>query len=183
MEKITIDRDELNTLIADGIKKGLEGMAEQGSTTRVLRRVTDRKVEVRLIDNRVVLGFKNRGSENRPVYIYEKPDPKDPKQNLAYVDLILEGMTNEEKFEVDFKQFRAESARAICKVTKTEEKEWMINQGTVKKKEVEEYSSIELDFDVPVDIVGKSRFFTVELPKEFGGPRQVTISEQYVNIA
>lgn len=183
METLTITREELTALIKDGVAKGIEGMAEQGSTTRILRRITERKVEVRLVDNRVVLGYKNRGSENRPVYIYEKPDPKDPKQNILFVDLILEGAKEGEVFPVEYKQFRTESARAICKVVKTEEKEWLINQGVVKKREVEEYSSIELDFDVPLDVVGKARFFTVDVPKDFGTPRQVTVHESYVNIA
>lgn len=183
METITISKEELSALIKDGVEKGIAGMAETGSTTRILRRVTERKVEVRLVDNRVVLGYKNRGSENRPAYIYEKPDPKDPKNNLLFVDLILEGMKEDEVFPIEFKQFRSESARAQCKVLKTEEKEWMINQGVVKKKEVEEYSSIELDFDVPLDVVGKARFFTVEIPKEFGGPRNALVHENYCNIA
>lgn len=160
--------------------KGLMNGESQGST-RILRRVTERKVTVRMVDGKVVLGYGNRGSDTRPVYIYEKPDPKDPTQRIQFVDLILEGA--KEVSSVNFKEFRTESARVECKILKTDEKEWTINQGVVKKKEVEEYSSIELDFDVPLDVVGITRLYTVEIPREFGGPRNVVVQDRYCNIS
>lgn len=180
---VTLTVAEIQAMIAEGVKNGLaqnqEGYA-QGSA-RTLRRLTDRKVEVRFIDKKAVLGYFNRGTENRPQYIYTKPDPKDPRKEIEMVDLVLEG--SKEAMTVEWSQFRKESAKAQCKVVKTESKEWLINQGVIKKKEVEEYSSVEMDFDVPLDIVGQARLFTVEVPSEFGGPRQVTIHENFVNIA
>lgn len=155
----------------------------EGGSTRILRRVTERKVRLMFVDGRAVIGFANRGSEHKPVYVYEKPDPNNSKEMIAYVDLIREDMKEGEKpLTVPFKQFREEGASAECRVVHTEEKEWVINQGLVRKKEVEEYSSIELDMEVPLDIVGKARFFTVEVPREYGGPRQLTVHENYVNI-
>lgn len=179
---IQITESELKQMMSDVAKQTLEGAGiQEGGNSRVLRRVTERRVEVRLVDGKVVVGFKNRGSEERPVYIYEVPDPKDPKQNVSMVDLLLEG--SDEPLTVNFSEFRREGERAQCKVVKTEEKEWVLNQGVVKKREVEEYAMLELDYDVPLDIVGKARFFYVEVPKEFGGPRTVQIHENYVNIA
>lgn len=176
-------KEELDALIAEGVKRGLESFGDGGST-RVLRRVTERKVEVRMIDGKVVLGYKNRGSQQRPLYIYDEPDPKDRRQMIQYVDLILEGMKEgDAPLKVQFSQFRIESDRVKCRVINVEEKEWIINQGIVKKKEVEEYSSIELDFDVPLDVIGRTRTFTVEIPKDYGGPRNVSVHEAYVNIA
>lgn len=177
---ITLSMQELQALIAEGVKNGLQSQSN-AEGTRVLRRVTDRKVEVRFIDSKAVLGYFNRGTENRPQFVYTKPDPKDPRKEVEMVDLVLEGA--KEGLPVEYSQFRKESAKAQCKVVKTESKEWLINQGVVKKKEVEEYSSVELDFDVPLDVIGQARFFTVEIPMEFGGPRQVTLHENFVNIA
>jgi hypothetical protein len=154
---------------------------DAGSTSRVLRQVTDRYVEVRLVDGKVVLGYQNVGSETRPSYIYQKPDPKDPKQMLDYVNLILEG--EEKPFSIDYKQFRTESDQARCKVVESKEIPWRITQGMVKKKEVDGYSTIEVDFDVPLDVLGVTRLFVVEIPKDHGGPRNVKIQEGFVNIA
>lgn len=174
---------ELQALIADAVKNGLanSGGKVDGST-RVLRKITDRKVEVRFVDNKVFLGYLNRGTESRPQFIYTKPDPKDPRKDIEYVDIVLEGDAKP-VLGVIWRDFRKESARAFCRVIKTESKEWFINQGVVKKKEVEEYSSVELDFDVPLDVVGQVRTFTIEVPEEFGGPRTIEVNENFVNLA
>jgi hypothetical protein len=147
--------------------------------TRIVRRITERLVEVRFVNNKVVVGFKNIGTQSRPQYVYSKPDPKNPRETIEFVDIILEDKT---VLTVDYREFRRESAKAKCKVLKTEENEWVMNQGMVRKKEVEEYSSIELDMDVPLDVVGKTRFYTVQIPQDFGGAREMRIHENYVNI-
>ena len=153
-------------------------------SSRLLKRITERKVEIRFVDGKAVVGYKNQGTQTSPKYIYSKPDPKDPRQEIDMVDLILEGMEAKDAISVPYSQFCKESARKSCKVVATEEKEWLINQGTVKKREVEEYSSIELDFDVPVDVIGVSRTFTVEvLDENTRETRNVKVGEMYVNIA
>lgn len=190
-QQVVLTKAELSQMMNEAAQKAVEGL-EGSSRTRILKRVTERKVGVRMVDlqdkkgHRAVVGFKNRGSENRPLYIYEQPDPKNPKENVLYVELILEKKAGEEKnptLAVNYNEFRKESSRATCRVVDTEEREWLINQGTVRKKEVEEYSSIELDYEVPLDVIGKVRIFTVEIPDEFGGARNVKVHEDYVNIA
>lgn len=181
---VTLTIAEIQAMIAEGVKNGIAAAQPEGyaqGNARILRRNTDRKVEVRFIDKKAVLGYFNRGTDNRPQYIYTKPDPRDPRKEIEMVDLVLED--SKEALSVEWSQFRKESARSMCKVVKTESKEWLLNQGTVKKREVEEYSSVELDFDVPLDVVGQARFFTVEVPADFGTPRQVTLHENFVNIA
>lgn len=156
-------------------------MGEGAGSSRMLKRVTQRIVEVRMIDGKVALGYVNHGTENSKSFFYEKPDPKDARNMITMADVVLEG--SKEALSIDWKQFRKESKRVKCKILKTDEKEWIENQGTVKKREIEEYSSIELDFEVPLDVIHKSYFYTVEVPKEFGGPREVVIGESMVNIA
>lgn len=148
---------------------------------RVLKRVTQRQVEVRMVDKKVVIGYVNHGTDKSPVFWYKKPNPRDAKEMLDMVDLVLEGA--KEALPIEVAQFRKESQRVKCNIVKTEEKEHVINQGVVKKREVEEYSSIELDFDVPVDVISKTYLFTVNVPSEYGGPREVKVGESMVNIA
>lgn len=152
---------------------------EGTGTLRVLRRIKEHNVIVRRIDGKVVLGYKNRGYEGSPLFIYTKPDPKDPTQKLEYVDVILEGMKTGESMTLPYGDFRKQSERVTAKVIDTKEQEWEMNQGMTKKKEVDGYSMSELDFDIPMDVIGKVRLYTVELP----GGHQVTIHENYVNIA
>lgn len=168
-KRILAENAELKTLM------GGDGGA------RVLRRVTQRLVEVRMVDGKVVMGYMNKGTDKSPVFWYKKPNPRDPKEMIDFVDLVLEG--GKEAIPVEVAQFRKEATRVKCKIVKDEEKEWVENQGVVKKREVEEYSSIELDFDVPLDVVHKTHFYTVEVPKDFGGPREVKVHERMVNIA
>lgn len=179
-DTITISKAELQAMISEGIKSGIAGLSE-GGNSRILRRVTDRTVEVRMVDDRVVIGYVNKGSDTKPLYIYDKPDPNRPGSMIQFVDLVLEGMKNEESFSIAYTEFLKETERVKAKVVKTEEKEWVLNQGVVKKREVEEYSSIELDFDVPLDVVGKTVTFTVKLPVE-KGEREVVVGSHYVNI-
>ena len=158
-----------------------EAMGGQG--LRVLKRVTERKVRIMFIDNRAVVGYKNRGADHKPIYIYEKPDPNNSKEMISYVDLLLDGMKEGDKpLSVPFKQFREEGIAVECRVSEVEEKEWTINQGTVRRREVEEYSMVDTDTEVPLDIVGKARFFTVDVPAQFGGPKKLKVHENYVNI-
>ena len=181
---VSVKPSELKALIAQNVKEALDN-ASGGQGTRILKRVTERKVGVRMVDDKVVIGFKNRGTDSRPQYVYAVPDPKDPKQEVLKVDLVLEGAKPTDKgFTVNYNEFLREGQRVDCRIVHTEEHEWEINQGTVRKRETEEYSMLELDFEVPVDIVGKARVYTVEVPAEYGGgkSRQVKVHENYVNM-
>lgn len=167
-------------------KKMMQELAElktqlAGPQTRILKRTTERTVEIRMVNDKVIVGFHNRGSESLPTFVYEKSDPANPTQRLNYIDLVIEGAKNGEYITVPDRDFRRQTERVKCKVIRTEEKEWVINQGTVKKKAVEEYSMIEQDYDVPVDIIGKTRWLVVVLPIEKGG-REITVHQSMVNI-
>lgn len=186
-----ISKEELQGIIAEATKPLLSKMKEMeeaikggdGGTTRLLRRVTERRVSVAMIDGKVVVGFRNVGSETRPQRVYNKQDPKNPRETIQFVDLILEGMKGNDKLTVPYTEFRKESEKVVCKIIETKEHEWVMNQGTVKKREVEGYSMLELDYDVPLDVVGKVRLYTVEIPESHGGPRKVTVHEDYINIS
>lgn len=159
----------------------LTGLLRDKQGPNVLKKITDRIVSLRFVNGKAVIGYKNRGVEARPQYVYEKKDPIDQTKTVLFVDLILEGET--EAFPIDYNEFLREAERVECTVKKVEETEWTINQGYVKRKEVDEYSTVELPNDVPVDIVGRSRVFTVNVPSNgASAPRELAISEHYVNI-
>lgn len=180
-----ISDGELKEILASNramMKKIAEMETQLGAPqTRVLKRVTERKVEIRMVNDKIVMGYHNRGSATRPAYVYEKQDPANPTQRLNYIDLVLESAKKDEYITVPDRDFRRETERVKCRVIKVEEEEWIVNQGTVKKRAVEEYSMIEQDYDVPVEIIGKTRWFIIELPAERGA-RQAKVHESMVNI-
>ena len=164
--------------LTEAVKNGEGGVA----TARTLRAVTERTVRIKFVDGKPVVAFKNRGTQERPSYTYERTNPADPtnpNNRILYVDIIKHG--DAEATPVQYKEFVREAHSAVCKVVKIDEEEWVMDQGVVKKKEVDGYSMVELDYDVPVEIVGKTRFFTVALPQEYGGGT-VKVHEAYVNI-
>ncbi len=77
-----------------------------------------------------------------------------------------------------FTGFLSEADAADCLVTNVKEEEWIINHGTVRRKLVDGYSLIETDEEVPMDVVGKTRTFTVALPDG----TSVMIPEGFVNM-
>ena len=181
---VTLKKSELKAMIDEAVQAGLAGAAG-GAVSRSVRKITDRTVTVRMIENRAVIGYVNKsGNDRRPVFIYERPDPTDPKQTISMVDIVLENMADDESpITIPFKQFREESARATCKVVKTEERPWSVSQGAVSVKEVKDYSAVDTGVEVDAEVVGVTRIYTVEVPSEFGGPRTVTVHESMVNIA
>ena len=146
---------------------------------RTLKCVTEHKVRIRMVDDKVVIGFKNRGVEGKPVYVYDIQDPQDLKKRILYVDLVLEGQ--KEPMPVAYKEFMEQAEEVKCKVISKEEKEWTIRQGWTKKKEVDGYSTVELDFDVPMEVVGKIRTYMIALPADKGG-REITVHEDFINL-
>lgn len=160
--------------------KELRGIMANAAGPRVLKKVTEKKVRLRTIDGKVVVGYRNRGTEAKPLYIVEKVDPNDKNNRILYVTLILEDKT---ELEVNYNEFLIESPSTEALVKETEEKEWVIEQGTTRQRQYEEYSMIETDVIVPVEIIGKTRFFTVEVPETAEmKARHLTIHENYVNI-
>lgn len=166
-------RDE-NRALKEAVEKG-------GGSRRVLKAITERQVRIRRVDGKVVVGFRNKsGNEQKPLFVYEMTDPNDKNNKILMVDLILEGMTKpEEALPTRYNEFLAESEQVECLVVKAEETPWAIEQGMTKQKMVDEYSTVELDFDIPLEVIGVEKTYTVRLPED---GREVTLHEQYVNI-
>jgi hypothetical protein len=147
-----------------------------GTQPVVNRAVTERTVKISMVNGKPIIGFANRGTATRPSYIYDRPDPNNPRNMLLYVDLVIQGV--EKPVAVNYNEFLREHEHAQCKVLKTEDKPWVIPQGFVPRQEVQDYRMQQTGEMVQVEIVGKSTVFTVELPD--GKPLE--IADAYVNI-
>lgn len=152
--------------------------AQVGEPTPKPREIKDRKVVIFFINNEPVIGYVNKGSPNRPVYIYEKPDPNRPGEYLPYVDVLCRN--TKDPVKLNYLEFLQESDRQECKILKTEWTEWTENQGRVQGRAFEEgtYNMSETGTIVPVEVKGKTAVFTVQLPDG----SQLDIHERYCNI-
>lgn len=178
-EMVSVSKFEL----AEIIRLNKELM-ERGSTGNPLNRpketkVTDRTVTVMFVDEKPVIGYVNKGSAQRPIYIYEKQDPVRPTEYIAYVDVVLLGVDKPKT--LNYVEFLQQADRTDCKILKKEEKEWTISQGTTVGRRFVEgtYHMVDTDALVPVEIKGKTSVFTVELPDK----SSTEIHERYVNIS
>lgn len=188
--KVEISQDQLQALIDNQAKTEAElkrlakenaeikGLASEGGTKK-LKEVSERYAEVRMLDGFAVIGFKNKGTERRPRYIYEKPDPLDPKKNVNYVDVILE---NGEVKTIKHEEFLEDAERVKSLIVNIKEQPWEINQGQTRRKEVDGYSLLELDYVVDLVVKGITRTYTLRLPEADFDGREVEIYEDYVNM-
>lgn len=146
---------------------------------RVLKEITERKVSLRRIDGKAVIGFRNRGSKDRPQYVYDRINPQNKDERLQFVDILLQGMTEpSQAIPVNYNEFLIDSERVVCLVKYKKETPWKMEQGVTKSKEVDGYSMVELDYDIPIDVIGVATTYTVELPE--GGT--IVVPEAYVNM-
>lgn len=160
----------------------ISALKQNGSNFVGVRRnpTKERNVSVLCIDGKPVIGYVNRGGdENRPTFIYEGPNPDDPKDRILFVDVILKGM--DKAVKLNYVDFLREAERKICKVLKTEEKPWSVEQGEVEVTEQPdgEYYTRGTGIYVPAGTKGVTRFYTVEMPDH----SELTLHERYVNIA
>ncbi len=186
-EVLSISKDELQAMLNDAAERGAQMAKDSGQTGLVRKAVKEHFASLRFIDGRAVVGFANKGTENRPQYVYTIQDPKNPKENIEMVELILEGMKESEAMPVNFIEFLSETPRVRCKIVKKTEEPWEITQGTTERTTVPE-GSYEVSYQgyrVPVSIEGKTTVFTLEIPgseSADGKARTLDVHEDYVNI-
>jgi hypothetical protein len=139
--------------------------------------VREREYTVRKVDGKIVIGFANHGTQNRPLFVYERPNPHDPTQRLQWVDLILAG--EKEPVPVEYVQFFNESEKIKCKLVHLDKKPWAIEQGVTTMKEVNtDGYQVDTGIEVDVMIEGEDLIYTLALPE--GG--QITLPAKYVNM-
>lgn len=135
-------------------------------------------VRVAFVNGKAFTGYVNRGSDMRPVYVYEKSNPLNPNKRDSFVDIKLEDGTTVPG--MSYIEFLRESEKVECEVVDVKETPWSIDQGLVPRRIETGGQFVETDTMVPVRIKGVSRTFVVKVPNR---PDTIEIDEQYVNIA
>lgn len=158
------------------LKKAIEEGGGASAEPLTLKKPKEHTVKLKFVDGKPVIGFANRGSEKSPVYVYEKPDPNNPKERIGFVDIILKGV--KEPMPVVYTEFLAEADVEVCKILKIEKEDASEQQGMVAGVEVKDYRMEETGVQVPV-LIEKQRYtYTVELPDG----KSLDIDEEYVNM-
>lgn len=181
-EQITIASSELRELLESN-RKLMQKLAEsekEDVPTLLRKEIKERSVRVTYVGGKPVVGFANRGTETKPQFTYERPDPENPKESILYIDVILEGEAK--PLPIRYKELMNEAEHVECKVLRTEEKPWEVLQGMVEAVELPEGDQYRMEskgYQVPVGATGTKRVFTVQLPCG----REFAIADDYVNIA
>lgn len=187
-DTMTVKTSDMKELLAqnrelakkvDLLSQKVEGGTEEYKPTLLTKAVKEHVVRVTFIGDKPVIGFANRGTETKPLYIYEKPDPNDSKSRILYVDVMLQG--DEKAIPMRYIELLQEGDHRPCKVKCVEKKEWEEIQGSVEAQviEGENYAPTKLGFEVPVGVTGAKYTYTVELPDG----SDLVIKDEYVNIS
>lgn len=186
--QVTLKQSEL-TAIMQNIKdlqmqvaQGAAGKADidEGTGKMRLRATKERKVTVLFVNGKPLIGIKNMGSEAQPMKVYDEVDPHNNQKRILVAHVQLQnletGAITTEK--VNWVEFIRNAEKRELRVLKTNEEAWEIEQGVVRKKEVDGYSTVELDVEVPLIVEGTVRVFVVDV-----NGTAINIHEDYVNIA
>jgi hypothetical protein len=141
-------------------------------------KVEESTVTILLVEEKAVVDFVNKGTATTPFSIYEGPDPRDPKQRVPYVDLVLDDASIVKG--VNYNEFLREAERVDCLIVKSDKKPWQKVAGDTTRKKVnyEKYNTTDTGIDVPLVVKGFKQLLTVRLPDG----REIELMEDYVNI-
>lgn len=180
-KKIEVSERQLNDLLAQNkilMEKNSE-LAEGGEDKGKVEaptEITDRTVSIVFVDDKPVQAFKNRGTKERPAYVYEKPNPENPKEMILFVDALFPG--EPDAVPLAYNDLLREGLRENCAILKVEATPWTIGQGKTTKKMVNNYAMEETGVVVPMEVKGTTSVFTVQLPNG----DTMDVHENFVNI-
>jgi len=138
--------------------------------------IKKRTVRIVFVDGNAVQAFDNKGTAQRPSYVYNRPDPKNPKEPLAYVDVYFFG--EDKAVPVPYVDLLREGTREECTILKTDIKEWDMVQGQTTQKVVKDFDTQDTGILVPIRVIGEKRMFTVALPDG----KEMDVHETFVNM-
>lgn len=185
-----INQEQLDLLLEnqakyDALVKAMGDMSNEIRNLRaskqdgpiVLTENRERDMRVRTINDKIVIGFNNRGSKDKPVYTYEIPDPDNKDQKILMVDLLLLG--EERPIPVNYSQFQKEAGSLIGKCIEEKTTPFIIKQGSVRKREIDGYNMIETDVIVPIEIRSVKKEYVLKIE---GIDQPIVVDEMLVNI-
>ncbi len=158
--------------------------AEGARRSPITEEIKQHVCTVLFIDDKPVIGLKNKGSDKRPRYLYEKQDPTRRNEYFLYADVIIltgedKGKPKYETVTVEWGEFLENADRSECRIVESKKIPWEIEQGSTMRRVVDPDYKIEVDAPVPVIVKGYSQLLTVLLPTG----EKVEIDEAYVNMS
>lgn len=185
-EEVTMPKTELEALMktikdlttrVQNVESGRADIDELSGKAR-MKVSKVRSYGVRFLNGMPLIGLKNVGTEDAPVRLIEVVDPQTRKKSLQADAIFLDLKTNKPQVHrLNWLEFVTNSEKKMIQPMKTNEEQWEIEQGVVRKREVDGYSTLELDIEVPVTVEGTIRTFIFD----FDGV-VVPIHEDYINI-
>jgi len=138
--------------------------------------VKENTVRIIFIDDKPVQAFVNKGTDERPTYVYYKTDPNNANNQIAYVDVIF---NNEDKpVQLPYLDVLRQGTRKECPIKETKTDEWDLVQGKTTQKVVKDFSMEETGIEVPIKVIGTVYNYVVGLPD--GDVMEV--NERFINM-
>lgn len=141
----------------------------------MVRKNKDTFLKLRKWNDKFVLGYENKGTEKRPLYVYNEYNVN-TRENVQFCNIILEG--EETPIKLEYVTFRRDAETIFVKKVSQKEDEKVTVQGYVHKKDFNDsgYGMFETMVQVPVEVIEKVYTYTVET--EDG--RQFDIEGQFI---
>lgn len=162
---------ESNRRLQDSNMK-LEGMVDQlnanavatspQNNTTVMRRNKDYFLNMRRWDGKYFLGYENVGTEKRPLYIYSEYNSQ-TRESVQFCNVILDG--EDKPIKMEYVRFMRDSEIIKVKQLSKSEREEVVVQGSVQKKDFAEngYGMFETMVTVPMEVIYKKYTYKVLL--------------------
>lgn len=179
-ENVAIPRAEFEELMKGmkALQAEIVTLKKGGTEQKVARKPKENIVRITFINGMPVIGYVNRGSKEKPTYIYELANPMKPNEYVLQVDVILKGETK--PLRVAYLELLEQGERHECVVLEVKKEKWENVEGTVTRKSVPdgEYYLDDTGIVVPVVNEGFVCTYKVRLPNG----ESLDIHERYVNI-
>lgn len=157
--------DRLTTDI-EQLKANSVANANQTGLPRILKRNKDSFVGILRYNNKYFVGYENKGTEVKPLYIYKEYDEKAREQiEKCHVILVDENGKENKPLKVNYVDFLRDAEKVLVKVKQKKTDEVIQEQGTVFKKDFTDngYGMFETTVQVPVEVISERNTYVVEL--------------------
>jgi len=151
---------------------------DRDGTPKTIKKITEYTASIRKYEGVPVVGYVNHSRlPNGRRFVYQKPDPTNPKEKDDWIDLILHG--KDEPVSMLYLDFLNMTDKVVCKIKKidTKEQEAPIIEY-VNKVEYGDWSRKETDQVVPVEVTYVERTITLTEPES---GEDLVINELFVN--
>lgn len=135
-------------------------------------------VQLRFVDEKPIVGFRNVGTETRPKYFYTEVDPNDKNNRITYAEVYL--LNEETPIKIPFVEFIRESEARVCEIVSVKNEPWTTNQGITPKRVLAPAGNnmMETGQNVAIEIKGVKSTYVLRSPEypklgEFEVPQHV----------